>query len=99
VELLKASFVAPKPIRTLRNLIRYRKVQIQDRSRKPAWLHKISRTPGSSWDASRPTSSASPAATSSTRSSHDGPAVLAELARGVLRKRIPALREALEGAR
>jgi len=31
--LLKASFVPPKPIRQLRNLTRYRKTQIQERSR------------------------------------------------------------------
>src|SRR5450755_4426906 len=39
--LLKASFVPPKPIRTLRNLTRYRKTQIQDRQREAARLHKI----------------------------------------------------------
>ena len=39
--LLKASFVPPKPIRTLRNLTRYRKAQINDRSREAARLHKI----------------------------------------------------------
>ena len=39
--LLKASFVPPKPIRTLRNLTRYRKTQINDRSREAGRLHKI----------------------------------------------------------
>src|ERR1700722_1346594 len=39
--LLKASFVPPKPIRTLRNLTRYRKSQIQDRSREAARLHMM----------------------------------------------------------
>ena len=39
--LLRASFVPPKPIRTLRNLTRYRKTQIQDRSREAARLHKM----------------------------------------------------------
>jgi len=39
--LLKASFVPPKPIRTLRNLTRYSKAQIQDRSREAARLHKM----------------------------------------------------------
>jgi len=39
--LLRASFVPPKPIRTLRNLTRYRKAQIQDRQRETARLHKI----------------------------------------------------------
>ena len=39
--LLRASFVPPKPIRTLRNLTRYRKTQINDRQREAARLHKI----------------------------------------------------------
>src|SRR5207237_5424626 len=39
--LLKASFVPPKPIRTLRNLTRYRKAQIQERQREANRLHKI----------------------------------------------------------
>ncbi|MGC9974433.1 MAG: transposase [Gaiellaceae bacterium] len=39
--LLKTSFVLPKPIRTLRNLTRYRKVQIQERQREANRLHKI----------------------------------------------------------
>jgi transposase len=39
--LLRASFVPPKPIRTLRNLTRYRKAQIQERQREANRLHKI----------------------------------------------------------
>ena len=39
--LLRASFVPPKPIRTLRNLTRYRKTQIADRQREANRLHKI----------------------------------------------------------
>jgi transposase len=39
--LLKASFVPPRPIHTLRNLTRYRKAQISDRQREAARLHKI----------------------------------------------------------
>ncbi len=39
--LLKASFVPPKPIRTLRNLTRYRKAQIAERQREANRLHKI----------------------------------------------------------
>ena len=38
--LLRASFVPPKPIRTLRNLTRYRKTQIQERAREANRLHK-----------------------------------------------------------
>ena len=39
--LLRGSLVPPKPIRTLRNLTRYRKTQISDRQREAARLHKI----------------------------------------------------------
>jgi transposase len=38
--LARASFVPPKPIRTLRNLTRYRKTQIQERAREANRLHK-----------------------------------------------------------
>ena len=38
--LLRASFVPPKPIRALRNLTRYRKTQIQERTREANRLHK-----------------------------------------------------------
>ena len=98
--LLRASFVPPKPIRTLRNLTRYRKTQIHDRSREAARLHKMLEDAGIKLaTASRPTSWASPGETCSTHSCHGttDPVLLADLARGVLRKKIPALREALEG--
>ena len=39
--LLRASLVPPKPIRTLRNLTRYRKAQIRDRQREAGRLHKL----------------------------------------------------------
>src|SRR5207244_12367693 len=39
--LLKRSFVPPKPIRTLRNLTRYRKAQLRERQREANRLHKI----------------------------------------------------------
>ena len=97
--LLKASFVPPKPIRTLRNLTRYRKTQINDRSREALRLHKILEDTGIKL--------ACVATNILGKSGRDmldalvagttDPAVLAELARGQLRKKLPALREALEG--
>ncbi len=97
--LLKASFVAPKPIRTLRNLTRYRKTQINDRSREAARLHKILEDTGIKLGCV-----ASDIMGKSGRDMLDAlvagttdPTVLADLARGQLRKKIPALREALEG--
>jgi transposase len=56
VGLLKPSLVPPKPVRTLRNLTRYRKTQIRDRQREmnpPAQDH--AGTPGSSSTAWPPT--------------------------------------------
>jgi transposase len=97
--LLKASFVPPKPIRTLRNLTRYRKTQINDRSREAARLHKILEDTGIKLGCV-----ASDIMGKSGRDMLDAlvagttdPTVLADLARGQLRKKIPALREALEG--
>jgi transposase len=97
--LLRASFVPPKPIRTLRNLTRYRKAQIQDRSREAARLHKMLEDAGIKL--------ATVATDIMGKSGRDmiaalvsgttDPVLLADLARGVLRKKIPALREALEG--
>jgi transposase len=97
--LLRASFVPPKPIRTLRNLTRYRKTQIQDRQREANRLHKILEDTGIKLDCV-----ASDILGVSGRSMLDAlvsgttdPEVLAELAKGKLRKKIPALREALVG--
>lgn len=97
--LLKPSFVPPKPIRTLRNLTRYRKTQIADRQREAARLHKILEDTGIKLGCV-----ATDILGKSGRDMLDAlvagttdPAVLADLSRGVLRKKIPALREALQG--
>jgi len=44
--LLRASLVPPKPVRTLRNLTRYRKAQIRDRQREANRLHKVMQETG-----------------------------------------------------
>lgn len=97
--LLKPSFVPPKPIRTLRNLTRYRKAQINDRQRETARLHKLLEDTGIKLGCV-----ASDILGKSGRDMLDAlvagttdPEVLADLARGQLRKKIPALREALVG--
>ena len=97
--LLKRSFVPPKPIRTLRNLTRYRKAQIGERQREANRLHKILEDTGIKLDCV-----ATDILGASGRAMLDAlvvgttdPEVLADLARGRLRKKIPALREALEG--
>jgi len=97
--LLRASFVPPKPIRALRNLTRYRKAQIQERAREANRLHKALEDTGIKLDCV-----ATDILGVSGRAMLDAlirgtthPEVLAELARGRLRAKLPALREALEG--
>jgi transposase len=97
--LLKPSFVPPKPIRTLRNLTRYRKTQIQDRSREVARLHKILEDTGIKLGcvASDIMGKSGRDMLSALVAGTTDPAVLAGLAQGLLRKKIPQLREALAG--
>ena len=99
VGFLKANFVPPKPVRQLRNLTRYRKTQIQNVRARSTGCTRPWRTPGSSSTVWPRTSSASPAATmlDALVAGETNPDVLAELARKQMRKKIPALREALAG--
>jgi len=97
--LLRASLVPPKPIRDLRDLTRYRKAQIRDRQREANRLHKVMQDTGIKLD-----SVASDLLGKSARAMLDAlvagttdPEVLADLAQGQLRKKLPALHEALEG--
>jgi transposase len=97
--LLRASFVPPKPIRELRNLTRYRKTQIQERAREVNRLHKALEDAGIKLDCV-----AADVMGKSGRDMLDAlvagetdPAVLAQLARRQMRKKIPLLREALAG--
>jgi transposase len=97
--LLKASFVPPKPIRALRNFTRYRKTQIAERAREANRLHKALEDTGIKLDcvASDILGVSGRAMLSALVSGTTDPQVLAELAKGALRKKIPALREALVG--
>ena len=97
--LLRASFVPPKPIRTLRNLTRYRKAQIGERQREANRLHKILEDTGIKLDcvASDILGTSGRAMLDALVAGTTDPAVLAELAKGKLRAKLPALREALEG--
>src|SRR5438552_14765744 len=97
--LLNASFVPPKPIRTLRNLTRYRKTQIQERQREANRLHKILEDTGVKLDcvATDILGASGRAMLDALVSGTTDPALLAELAKGALRRKLPALREALEG--
>jgi transposase len=97
--LVRPSFVPPKPIRDLRQLTRYRKALIQERTRAAQRLHKILEDAGI-----KLATVASDVLGVSGRAmlealvdgTHD-PEILADLARGQLRKKLPALREALFG--
>src|SRR5215203_3593083 len=97
--LLKASFVPPKPVRQLRNLTRYRKTQIQERPREVNRLHKALEDAGIKLDCV-----AADVMGKSGRDMLDAlvagetdSAVLAQLARRQMCKKIPLLREALAG--
>ena len=97
--LLRGSFVPPAPIRELRDLTRYRKVLIQDRTREANRLHKLLEDAGI-----KLASVATDVLGVSGRAMLDAlvhgttdPDVLAELARGKLRAKLPALRQALAG--
>jgi transposase len=97
--LVRPSFVPPKPIRELRNLTRYRKAQIQERTREAQRLDKVLQDAGIKLSsvASDPLGVSGRAMLTALVGGSRDPEGLAELAKGVLRKKIPALREALNG--
>jgi len=97
--LLRASFVPPPAIRELRDLTRYRKRLIQAHTAETQRIQKTLEDAGIKLD-----SVASDVLGASGRAMLDAliagerdPVVLAELARGTLRRKIPALRQALRG--
>src|SRR5215218_1012295 len=97
--LLGPSFVPPKPMRELRDLTRYRKSLVWERSREQTGCRSCSRTPTSS-SATWPRTCSAPRAKAMLLALCRGesdPEALAELAKGKLRAKLPALRLALEG--
>jgi transposase len=97
--LLKASFVPPKPIRDLRLLTRYRRTQIAERKREAQRLHKALEDTGIKLDcvATDILGKSGRAMLDALVAGTTDPAILADLARGKLRKKLPALNEALHG--
>ena len=97
--LLKASFIPPKPIRDLRDLVRARKSVVQQRSQAINRVQKVLETANIKLS--------SVASDVLGKSGHDmleamlagisDAETLAQLARGRLRAKLPALREALDG--
>jgi transposase len=97
--LLRGSFVPPKPQRRLRTLTRYRKTQIAERQREANRLHKALEDTGIKLDcvASDILGKSGRAMLDALVAGTTDPEVLADLAQGKLRAKIPALKQALEG--
>jgi transposase len=97
--LLRGSFVPPAPIREIRDLTRYRKALIQDRTRVANRLHKVLEDAGVKLAtvASDILGVSGRAMLHALAEGTTDPAVLADLARGRLRGKLPALRAALAG--
>src|SRR5215813_1955341 len=97
--LLRGSFVPPAPIRDLRDLTRYRKALINDRTRVANRLHKALEEAGIKLAsvASDILGVSGRAMLAALVQGTTDPAVLADLARGCLRRKLPALRQALTG--
>jgi len=95
--LVRPSFVPPQPIRELRNLTRYRKAQIEERTREAQRLDKILQDAGVKLSsvASDILGVSGRAMLTALVAGTTDATVLADLAKGVLRRKIPALREAL----
>jgi transposase len=97
--LLRGSFVPPAPIRELRDLTRHRRVLIEERTRAANRVHKLLQDAGIKL-ASVATNILGVSGRAMLEALVHGTTdaeVLANLARGRLRKKLPALREALAG--
>lgn len=97
--LVRPSFVPPKPIRELRELTRYRRAQIEERGREAQRLDKVLQDSGIKLSsvASDILGKSGRAMLTALVDGTTDPELLAELSLGKLRKKIPELREALEG--
>jgi len=97
--LLRGSFVPPPAIRELRDLTRYRKKLIQAHTAECQRIHKTLEDAGIKLDsvAADVLGVSGRAMLKALVNGERDPQVLAELARGVLRKKLPQLRQALRG--
>src|SRR5262249_40576459 len=97
--LIRPSFVPPPPIRELRDLTRYRKALMQERTRAANRLHKVLEDDGIKLAsvASHLLGVSGRAMLEALVTGTTDPEVLADLARGRLRRKLPALRQALAG--
>jgi transposase len=96
--LVRPSFVPPPPIRRLRNLTRARRAQLNERGRTVQRLDKILQDAGVKLNsvAAKTLSMSGRLILEALVAGQRDPAVLAEFAKGKLRAKIPALREALD---
>jgi transposase len=97
--LLPASFIPPKPIRELRELTRYRTSLVQERAAEINRVQKVLETANVKLAAvaSNILGKSGRAMLDAIIAGTADPQILAELARGRLRAKLPELRQALEG--
>jgi transposase len=97
--LLKGGFVPPVEIRDLRDLTRYRTSLVNERTREVNRLHKLLETANIKLTsvATDVMGVSSQAMLQAMLEGTTDPDVLADLAKGVLRKKLPELKKALEG--
>lgn len=97
--LVRPSFVPPPEIRELRDLTRYRKAQIEERVREAQRLDKVLQDAGIKLSsvASHLMGVSAKAMLRAMVAGERDPEILAELAKGKLRRKLPELAEALEG--
>jgi transposase len=97
--LLRGSFVPPAPIRDLRDLTRHRRGLQQERTRAANRLHKLLQDAGIKLAsvASNILGASGRAMLEALVGGTTDAAILADLAKGRLRQKLPALREALAG--
>lgn len=97
--LLTASFVPPPPVRELRDLTRYRKALINERTAQVNRIHKVLQDAGIKLTtyATDVMGVSGRAMMRALIAGESDPATLADLAKGRMRPKIPALRKALTG--
>ncbi len=97
--LLRSSFVPPHPIRVLRDLTRYRKSLVELRTQEINHIHKVLETANLKLGAvaSNVVGASGRRMLRTIEHGESDPQILAELAKGRLRDKLPALRQALAG--
>lgn len=97
--LLRPSFIPPKPTRDLRDLVRYRRTLVQERTREVNRVQKVLETANIKLSSvvSKVMGKSGRDMLAALVGGESDPEVLAALARGSLKKKIPQLQEALLG--